>query len=90
MCTRAEALEIANAAAIKAAEETLNGLSLSLGFDVTDPEEVRRFQANIGFVFRLRRMSEKVGSAIVVTVFVAMTSGIIALVWDRVHKGTGS
>ena len=86
MCTRAEALEIAT----KAAEDTLKGLSLSFGFDVTNPEEVRRFQANMGFVFRMRRMSEKVGSAIVVTVVVAMTSGIVALVWDKFHKGNGS
>ncbi|MCK5505757.1 MAG: hypothetical protein KAJ10_11365 [Thermodesulfovibrionia bacterium] len=90
MCTREEAREIAEVAATKAANDTLKGLSMSLGFDVTDPEEVRRFQANIGFIVRIRRMSEKVGSAIVVTIFVAMTSGIVALVWDKFHKGNGS
>ena len=90
MCTKAEAREIAEVAGIKAAHDTLKGLSMSLGFDVTDPEEVRRFQANIGFVFRLRRMSERVGSAIVMTVVVAATSGIVALVWDKFHKGNGS
>lgn len=90
MCTKEEAREIAEVAATKAANDTLKGLSMSLGFDVTDPEEVRRFQANIGFVFRLRRISEKVGSTIVVTVVVAMTSGIVALIWDKFHKGNGA
>ncbi len=77
------------ALAEEVAEATLQRAFTMLGIDIRDPDEVRHFQANMQWVFRFRRLSERVGSAIILTVVTAATGGILTLVWDSISKKGG-
>ena len=60
-----------------------------IGVDINDKDEIRHFQANMMFVFRFRRLSEKVGATIILTAVTLITGGIVKLIWDGVKKGGG-
>lgn len=68
------------------AEATIRRTFTMLGVDIDDPDEIRHFQANMAWVFRFRRLSEKVGATIILTVVTAATGGILTLVWDSISK----
>lgn len=69
---------------------TVKRIFTGLGVDIDNADEIRHFQANMAFLFRWRRISEKVGMAIIVTIFTLLTGGLLKLVWDVVKsKGTG-
>lgn len=72
--------EIAAEAAKKAVQDTF----AKFGIDINSVEEIRHFQANMGFIFRFRKLSEKVGATIILTIATICTGGILALFWDTI------
>lgn len=62
-----------------------------LGVDASTVEGVRAFQANMATLYRLRKVSEKIGLAIILTFFTILTGGIISLAWQSIKgvKGAG-
>ena len=85
MTTREEQQAIANEAAAQAVRAAFK----ALGVDITQADEIRHFQANMAWVFRFRRLSEKVGTAVIVTVFTLITGGFLKLAWDAITKKGG-
>ena len=79
--------EATQAIAREAGREGARDVLRSLGIDPTDADEVRHFQANMAWVFRFRRMSERVGITIIVTVVGIVTGGIVGLVWNGIRSG---
>ena len=53
-----------------------------LGVNINDADEVRRFQANMAWLFRFRRLSERVGTTVIITLVTLMTGGVLKGVWD--------
>lgn len=72
---------VAHAAIEEVTELAVKKIFKNLGIDLDDVKAVRRFNDNIGFISRLRLVSEKVGIAITVTVFSALAASIMGLVW---------
>ena len=62
-----------------------------LGIDASTVEGVRSFQANMATLYRLRKVSEKIGLAIILTFFTILTGGIVSLIWQTIKgvRGTG-
>jgi len=76
--------EATKALAREAAQEALNQMFVRLGIDINDPDEIRHFQANMAWVCRFRRLSEKVGTTIIVTIVTALTGGVLTLIWSAI------
>ena len=85
MCTKEQVEAISAIAAKHAVEELMK----TIGIDVTQTEEIRHFQANMMFLMRLRRISEKLGLTIILTAGAIITGGVITLIWDVVKSKTG-
>ena len=68
--TKDEIHAIAKDAAVEGSKEVLK----ILGIDIESAEEIRHFQANMQWAFRFRRLSEKVGGTIIITI----TAGVLA------------
>lgn len=81
--------EATKALAEEVAEETVRRTFAMLGIDIHDADEVRHFQANMQWVFRFRRLSEKVGATIILTVVTALTGGVLTLIWDAITTAKG-
>lgn len=82
--------EATKAMAEEVAEETVRRTFTMLGIDVHDADEVRHFQANMQWVFRFRRLSEKVGATIILTVVTVATGGLLTLIWDGIKAKGGN
>lgn len=75
---------IAREAATEAVQETFK----ALGIDIEEADEIRHFQANMAWVFRFRRLSERVGSSLILAIVTTITGLCITWLWDRLpHKG---
>jgi len=61
----------------------------ALGLDINDSEDIRHFQANMAWVFRFRRLSERIGTTVIVTVFTVLTGGILKLAYEALKSKTG-
>ena len=77
--------QVAEAATRKALKETFT----VLGIDIGDADEIRHFQANMAWVFRFRRLSEKVGTTVILTLVTLTTGGIAKLIWDAMKTTKG-
>lgn len=63
------------------AKATVRETFAVMGIDVDDPAELRTLHANFAFVYRLRKMSERVGATVIVVVVTAITGGILGMIW---------
>ena len=70
-------------------EVTVKKTFTALGIDVTDADEIRHFQANMAWVFRFRRLSEKVGATVLLTLVTLVTGGVAKLIWDSLKAKGG-
>lgn len=77
--------KVADEAASAAVKRTFT----ALGIDIDDADEIRHFQANMAWVWRFRRSSEKVGTAIILTVVTLLTGGIVKIIWDGIKAKAG-
>lgn len=85
-----EAAALAERAANAAAEKAVREIFAKLGIDIADIDDVRRYQADQAFVSRLRRLSEKVGAAVLASIAASITGGIFYLLaqgFKGVSKG---
>ena len=71
------------------ASATVKETFTALGIDISDPDEIRHFQANMAWVFRFRRLSEKVGATVILTLATIITGGVAKLVWDAIKAKGG-
>lgn len=71
-----------------ATEETIVETFKVMGIDVTDFDHLNDFRENQNWVKRYRRVSEKVGSRIIVTITTIMTTGFLAAIWAYVQSNT--
>ncbi|MCP4536926.1 MAG: hypothetical protein GY832_07245 [Chloroflexi bacterium] len=78
--------QIADEAAAAAVKRTFT----ALGIDIEDSDEIRHFQANRTWVRRFRRLSENVGTAVILTLVTLLTGGIAKLVWDSLKAKGGN
>jgi len=69
--------EVAEEAAHKAVEETLEKLGI-------DPDEHKEVQKDMIWMRKYREMSEKIGSRVLLTAFTLLTVGIAGAVWSQV------
>jgi len=69
--------EIAEEAAHKAVEETLEKLGI-------DPDEYKEVQKDMIWMRKWREMSEKVGSRVLLTVATLLTAGVITIIWAQI------
>jgi len=53
-----------------------------LGIDAATVEGVRSFQSNMATLYRLRKLSEKIGLAVILTIFTIVTGGVVSLIWN--------
>ncbi|MBI2240306.1 MAG: hypothetical protein HYU59_05820 [Magnetospirillum gryphiswaldense] len=81
--------EATKALAKEVADEVVSQVFTRLGIDINDADEIRHFQANMQWVFRFRRLSEKVGATIILTIVTALTGGVLTLVWDAITTAKG-
>lgn len=65
-----------------AAREAVAEVFKKLGVDPDNVQEVRTFQANNAWVYRSRKLSEKIGQAVLVVTFITITGGILTAVWQ--------
>jgi hypothetical protein len=72
--------KVARQAAHDAVEEMLE----KLGIDVDNHLEM---QEDMSWLRKWRKMSERVGSRVVMTVFTLLTAGIVTLVWTQIQGG---
>lgn len=77
--------QIADEAAGAAVKRTFT----ALGIDIEDADEIRHFQANMAWVWRFRRLSEKVGTAVILTIVTLFSGGIVKLIWDAIRAKGG-
>lgn len=84
MTSRSELEEIAKAAA----KETVNELFGQLGIETT-AAGFRTFHANMSFLYRLRKLSEDLGSKIVMTCVLGIVSLIGLMAWTEFKNGGG-
>lgn len=61
-----------------------------LGIDAATVDGVRSFQSNMATLYRLRKMSEKIGLAIILTIFTVMTGGVVTLIWSAIKSAKGA
>jgi hypothetical protein len=61
-----------------------------LGVDASTDEGVRAFQANMATLYRLRKVSEKIGLAIILTFFTIITGGILTMIWQAIKGVKGA
>ena len=57
-----------------------------MGVNIHDPESVSGFQQDLRFNRTVRRISDKINITIIVVIVAAMTTGTIALIWDKITK----
>ena len=79
-----QAQRIAEAAAHQAAHETVAELFQHFDVDIEDTDSIKEFRENIAWAGRYRKLSEQVGSRIIITVFTIFTGGLLAMVWNAV------
>lgn len=72
-----------------AAKATVKEMFTLLGIDVNNPDEIRHFRANMAWVFKFRRLSEKVGTTVILTIVTIVTGGFAKIVWDAVKTAKG-
>lgn len=85
MCSKEEVESISAIAAKHAVQELMKTMNI----DVTNIEEVRHFQANMMFIWRLRKISEKLGLTIILTAGAIITGGVFTIIWDAVKIKSG-
>lgn len=73
---------IAKDAAMEGSKEVLK----TLGIDLDSAEEIRHFQANMQWAFRFRRLSEKVGGTIIITIVAGIMAFFGKLLVDHLDK----
>ncbi len=76
-------------AASAVAKEAVRETFVALGIDIGDPDDLRHFRANMAFLWRLRKTSEKVGLTIILTIVTVVTGGALAVIWDAIRNGKG-
>lgn len=74
------------AIAKEAAAEAVHETFAALGIDISEADEIRHFQANMAWVFRFRRLSERVGSSLILAIVTTITGLGITWLWDRLTK----
>jgi hypothetical protein len=72
-----EIAQLVKEASKQAVEETFK----VLGIDVNDFDHVKEFRDDHTWVRRYRRVSESVGSKILITITTVVTTGVAAVVW---------
>lgn len=80
--TREEAHKIATDAAAQAIRQILR----EMGVDVGDFKALEKFRDDIKWVSRYRKISEDVGSRLIITLTVIVTGGILVAIWEYVRK----
>jgi len=86
--TPEEAQKIATEAAQLAAHQTVAELFQHFDVDITDVESVKEFRETINWAGKYRKLSEQVGSRVIITVFTIFTGGVLAVLWNSI-KGNG-
>lgn len=71
-----------------ATEEAIAKTFKIMGIDVNDFDHINNFRENQSWVERYRKVSETVGSRIIVTITTIMTGSIIAAIWAYVQSNT--
>lgn len=79
--------EMTKALAKEVADEAVRQTFARLGIDIDEADEIRHFQANMAWVFRFRRLSEKVGATIILTIVTVLTGGVLTLIWNSIKGG---
>ncbi len=82
--TEEEKAEIAKLIKVST-EEAITETFKVMGIDVNDFDHINDFRENHNWVKKYRRVSESVGSRIIVTITTALTGGIIAAVWAYIQ-----
>lgn len=80
--TREEAHKIATEAATSAVRQVLR----EMGIDAADFKAIDNFREDLRWVSRYRKLSEDVGSKVIVTLTTIATGGIIAAIWQYVKR----
>ena len=65
----------------EASKTTIEETFKLLGIDVTNFDEIRRFNENMNWVAKYRKVSESIGSKIIVTVTTVVTGGLLVAFW---------
>lgn len=68
-----------------ATEEAISETFKVMGIDVNDFDHINDFRENQSWVKKYRKMSETVGSRIIITITTALTGGVIAAVWAYIQ-----
>ena len=84
--TPEEAEQIAAKAAQQAAHRTVAELFEHFDVDISNPESLREFRENINWAGRYRKLSEQVGSRMIITVMTIFTGGVLALIWNSIKS----
>ena len=58
-----------------------------LGIDASTVDGVRSFQSNMATLYRLRKLSEKVGLTIILSVVTIATGGTATIIWQSLKDG---
>jgi hypothetical protein len=80
MCDACSSKDCAMAAEV--ARSTVREVFAVLGIDAANPEDIRHFQANMAYLWRLRKLSEKIGMTIILTAAALITGGVITVLWE--------
>ena len=78
--------EDAHQIAKEAAHQAVAELFQHFDVDITDPDSVKEFRENINWAGRYRKLSEQIGSRVIITVFTIFTGGILALIWNSLKS----
>ena len=84
--TPEEAQTIATKAAQLAAHQTVAELFQHFDVDITDLESVKEFRETINWAGKYRKLSEQVGSRVIITVFTIFTGGVLAALWSSLKS----
>lgn len=74
------------AMAAEVARSTVREVFAVLGIDVANPEDIRHFQANMAYLWRLRKLSEKIGMTIILTAAALITGGVVTVLWEALRS----
>lgn len=75
--TKIQAMEIAK----ETAHETVKQTFALMGVDVHDFNSMERFRDDLDWVRRYRRLSESVGSKVIITFTTVLTGGFLTAFW---------
>lgn len=76
--------------ATAAADESIKRMFAIIGVDTGDLEDLKRMQANLAWADRSRKLSDKLGGRIFLTVASVLTGAALLAAWETLKLKLGS